>query len=94
MVTFLDRTSPASSMAKPQAMKKTRKPATRNMKVVKMKPISPCNSDSTVIGSADWASAGAAAIATRAPMAVERVSFMRVTLVLSEILPDTRHSAS
>ena len=37
MVTFLDRTSPASSMAKPAAIQKTRKPATRNMKVVKMK---------------------------------------------------------
>ena len=40
MATFLPRTSPASSIANPAAMKKTRKPETRNMKVVKMKPMS------------------------------------------------------
>jgi hypothetical protein len=34
MVTFLDRTRPPSSMAKPAAMKKTRKPAMQNSRVV------------------------------------------------------------
>ena len=32
IVTFLDRTSPASSMAKPAAIQNTRKPPTRNSK--------------------------------------------------------------
>ena len=34
MVTFLDRTSPASSMAKPAAIHITRKPPIRNSSVV------------------------------------------------------------
>ena len=36
MVTFLDRTSPASSMEKPAAIHITRKPPTRNSSVVMM----------------------------------------------------------
>ncbi len=36
IATFLGRTSPASSMAKPAAIQKTRKPAIRNSSVVKI----------------------------------------------------------
>ncbi len=36
IVVFFWRTSPASSMVKPAAIHITRKPVTRNMKVVKM----------------------------------------------------------
>ncbi len=36
IVTFLERTSPASSMAKPAAIQNTRKPPIRNSSVVKI----------------------------------------------------------
>ncbi len=36
IATFLDRTRPASSMAKPAAIQNTRKPPIRNSRVVKM----------------------------------------------------------
>ena len=36
MVTFLERTSPASSMEKPAPMNITRKPVTRNMNVFRI----------------------------------------------------------
>ncbi len=36
VATFLDRTSPASSMAKPAAIQNTRKPPIRNSSVVMM----------------------------------------------------------
>lgn len=40
MVTFLDRTSPASSMAKPAAIKNTKKPPMRNSNVFIIQAIS------------------------------------------------------
>src|SRR6056300_940296 len=65
MVTFLERTRPASSMAKPAAIENTKKPATRNMKVVKIKPISWFGG----VTSASWArpSDGRAISAAAAP---------------------------
>jgi hypothetical protein len=40
MVTFLERTRPPSSMAKPAAMKNTRKPPIRNSSVLKIQTTS------------------------------------------------------
>jgi hypothetical protein len=75
--TFLERTRPASSMAKPAAIQKTRKPPMRNSSELKMKTVcSPtgaaASTTASAAGSASCAKAGSA-IMTVASAAVRRM---------------------
>jgi hypothetical protein len=69
--TFLDRTRPASSMAKPAAIHMTRKPPMRNRSVLKMKAVSAAEANSGA-AAASCAMAGAAKAAS-APAAISPI---------------------